>query len=147
MPFKLKNVGAPYQRLVNKLFKQQIGKNVEVYSDDMLVKSQVPQNHIKDLAKTFEVLKRHNMKLNPSKCAFRVSKGKFLSFIVTQKGIEANPKKIKAVLDMGSLRSKRDIQVLIGRIATLSRFMSKFAKRCLPFFKILKRNQSFTWTP
>ena len=120
---------------------------MEVYVDDMLVKSQATQDNIQDLAETFDVLRRHDMKLNLSKCAFGISKGKFLSFIVTQKGIEANPKKIKAVLDMGSLRSKRDIQVLIGRIATLSRFMSKFAKRCLPFFKILKRNQSFTWTP
>ena len=116
---------------------------MEVYVDDMLVKSQAAQDHIKDLTETFEVLRKHVMKLNPSKCAFGVSKGKFIGFTVTQRGIEANPKKIKAVLDMGSLKSNRDIQVLIERIATLSHFMSKSVERCLPFIKILKGNQSF----
>ena len=102
MPFGLKNTGAIYQRLVNKLFKLQIGKNVKVYVNDMLVKSQVAQDHIEDLVETFEVLRRHGMKLNPSKCVFGVSKGKFLNFMMTQRGIEANLEKIKVVLDMGS---------------------------------------------
>ena len=113
---------------------------MEVYVDEMLVKSQAAQHHIQDLVETFDVLRRHNMKLNPFKCPFEVSKGKFLEFMVTQRGIETNPKKIKAVLDMGSPRSKRDIQVLIERITALSRFMSKFPNRCLLFFKILKGN-------
>ena len=120
---------------------------MEVYVNDMLVQSQAAQDHIQDLTETFEVLRKHDMKLNPSKCAFRVSKGKFCSFMVTQRGIKASLKKIKVVLDMGSPRSKSDIQVFIRRITALSRFMSKFAETCLPFFKILKGNQSFAWTP
>ena len=108
MVFGLKN-RITYQRLVNKLFKQQIGKNVEVYVDDMLVKSQAAHDRIKDLAKTFEVLRRHNMKLNLSKCTFGVSKGKFLGFMVNAKGNRGEPEKIKVILDMRSPKSKRDI--------------------------------------
>src|SRR3954471_18519447 len=87
MPFGLKNAGATYQRLMNKLFKHQIGKNIEVYVDDMLVKSTKENDHVKDLRETLEVLKRYNMKLNPQKCVFRVTAGKFLGFIVTNRGI------------------------------------------------------------
>ena len=82
MPFGLKSAGATYQRPVNQMFKKQIGKNVEVYVDDMLVKSREEENHLDDLRETFNTLRQYNMKLNPSKCAFGVSSGKFLGFIV-----------------------------------------------------------------
>src|SRR5438270_12134142 len=95
MPLGLKNARATYQRLVNKLFKHQIGRNIEVYVDDMLVKSTKKVDHVKYLRKTFEVLKKYNMKLNPQKCVLDVTAGKFLGFIVTNWGIEANPDKIK----------------------------------------------------
>ena len=98
MPFGLKNAGAMYQRLVNQMFKKQIGKNVEVYVNDMLVKSKEEEDHLDDLKETFNTLRQYSMKLNPSKCAFGVSLGKFLGFIVSQKGIEANPKKVRAIL-------------------------------------------------
>ncbi|KAL5537362.1 hypothetical protein UlMin_046141 [Ulmus minor] len=94
MPFGLKNAGATYQRLVNKMFKDQIGKTMEVYVDDMLVKSLKTEEHIQNLKETFEILRRYKMKLNPSKCAFGVSSGKFLGFMVNHRGIEANPAKI-----------------------------------------------------
>ena len=94
MPFDLKNAGATYQRLVNHMFRPQIGRNVEVYVDDMLVKSLDEGSHLDDLEETFETLRRYKMKLNPSKCAFGVSSGKFLGFMVSQRGIEANPDKI-----------------------------------------------------
>ena len=100
MPFGLKNAGATYQRLVNHMFCPQIGWNVEVYVDDMLVKSLNKEKHLDDLQETFNTLRRHQMKLNPSKCAFRVSSGKFLGFMVSQRGIEANPDKIQVILDM-----------------------------------------------
>ena len=100
MPFELKNVGATYQRLVNKMFQKQIGAFMEVYIDDMLVKSVKAELHITHLAEAFQVLKCYNMKLNPAKCAFEVSVGKFLGFIVNSQGIEANLDKIKVVLDM-----------------------------------------------
>ena len=94
MSFGLKNAGATYQRLVNHMFRPQIGQNVEVYVDDMLVKSLDEDKHLDDLRETFDTLRRHQMKLNPSKCAFGVSLGKFLGFMVSQRGIEANPDKI-----------------------------------------------------
>ena len=94
MPFDLKNAGATYQRLVNHMFRPQIVWNVEVYVDDMLVKSQNKEIHLDDLQETFDTLRQYNMKLNPSKCAFGVSSGKFLGFMVLHRGIEANPDKI-----------------------------------------------------
>lgn len=102
MPFGLKNAGATYQRLVNRMFQSQIGRNVEVYVDDLLVKSVRANRHIEDLRETFWILRKYNMKLNPAKCAFGVSSGKFLGFMVSQRGIEANPEKVRAVLEMES---------------------------------------------
>ena len=100
MPFGLKNAGATYQRLVNRMFQKQIGMTMEVYIDDMLVKSTTAELHIAHLSEAFQILREYNMKLNPAKCAFGVSAGKFLGFIVNNQGIEANPDKIKDVLDM-----------------------------------------------
>lgn len=94
MPFGLKNAGTTYQRLVNKIFVEQIGVNMEVYVDNMLVKSKYPKEHVKDLAECFAILRKYNMRLNPHKCSFGVSSGKFLGFIVNARGIKANPDKI-----------------------------------------------------
>ena len=98
MPFGLKNAGATYQRLVNRMFKGQIGRNVEVYVDDMLVKSKNSSGHLDDLRETFQTLRGYGMKLNPDKCAFGVGSGKFLGYMVSRRGIEANPEKIEAIL-------------------------------------------------
>ena len=100
IPFGLKNAGATYQRLVSHMFRPQIGRNVEVYVDDMFVKSLDEGKHLDDLQETFNTLRRYSIKLNPSKCAFGVASGKFLGFMVSHRGIEANPEKIKAILDM-----------------------------------------------
>ena len=116
---------------------------MEVYIDDMLVKSVKAELHITHLAKAFQVLKSYNMKLNPAKCAFGVSAGKFLGFIVNNRGIEANPEKIKVVLDMLPPSNIKDIQRLTGRIATLSRLVSKASDKCQPFFQVLKK--PFQW--
>ena len=83
MPFRLKNVGAAYQRLMNKMFSKQIGQNIEVYVDDMLVKSKEEPAHLDDLKETFTTLKQYQMKLNPSKCVFGIASGKFLGFMVS----------------------------------------------------------------
>ena len=91
MPFGLLNAGATYQRLVNLMFEKQIGKTMEVYVNDMLVKSKVASDHISHLSEMFDVLRRYRMKLNPQKCVFGVESGKFLGFIVNHRGIEANP--------------------------------------------------------
>ena len=100
IPFGLKNARATYQRLVNHIFHPQIRRNVEVYVDDMLVKSLDEGKHLDDLQETFDTLRQYNMKLNPNKCAFMVSSGKFLGFMVSHRGIEANPDKIQAILDI-----------------------------------------------
>ena len=112
MSFGLKNAGATYQRLVNHMFCPQIGRNVEVYVDDMLVKNLDEERHLDDLQKTFDTLIRHQMKLNPNKCAFGVSSVKFLGFMVSQRGIEANPDKIQAILDMEPPKNIKEVQSL-----------------------------------
>ena len=143
MPFGLKNAGATYQRLVNRMFQKKIDTTMEVYIDDMLVKSTTAELHIAHLSEAFQILRNYNMKLNPTKCAFGVSVGKFLGFIVNRRGIEANPDKINVVLDMPSPSGIKEVQRLIGRIATLSRFVSRASDKCQPFFQVLKK--AFQW--
>ena len=109
MPFRLKNAGATYQRLVNRMFQKQIGTSMEVYIDDMLVKSTTVELHIAHLSEAFQILREYNMNLNPAKCAFGVSVEKFLGFIVNNRGIEANPEKIKAVLNMPPPSSIKEV--------------------------------------
>ena len=100
MPFGLKNVRATYQRLVNKVFSSLIGRTMEVYIDDMLVKSLKKDDHISALRVMFTMLRKYNMKLNPAKCAFGVGSKKFLGFMVNHRGIEANSSKVQALLDL-----------------------------------------------
>ena len=140
MPFGLKNAGATYQRLVNRMFQKQIGTT---YIDDMLVKSTTAELHIAHLSEAFQILREYNMNLNPAKCAFGVSAGKFLGFIVNNRGIKANPDKIKAVLDMPPPSSIKEVQRLTRRIAALSRFVSRASDKCQPFFQVLKK--AFQW--
>ena len=143
MPFGLKNTGATYQRLVNKMFQKHIGASMEVYIDDMLVKSIKAELHVDQLAESFQVLKNYKMKLNPTKCVVGVSAGKFLGFIVNSCGIEENPDKIKVVLNMQPPSNTKEIQRLTGRIAALSRFVSRSNDKCQPFFQVLKK--AFHW--
>lgn len=105
------------------MFKDLIGKMIEVFVDDMLVKSKKAGDHMQHLEEMF-TMRQYNMKLNPLKCAFGVGSGKFLGSMVNQRGIEANPEKIKASLDMGSPKSTKEVQSLVGRLATFSKFVS-----------------------
>ena len=130
MPFGLKNAGATYQRLVNKMFLKQIGTSMEVYIDDMLVKSVKARLHVNHQVEAFQVLKDYKMKLNPTKCAFGLSAWKFLGFIVNSRGIEANPDKKRVVLNMRPPSNTKEVQHLTGRIAALSRFVSRFSDKC-----------------
>ena len=109
MPFGLKNAGATYQRLVTKMFRLLLGSTMEAYIDDMLVKSKQRPNHATHLQQTFDILIKYGMTLNPSKCSFRVSVGRFLGFMVTQRGIEANPTQLKAILQSSAPSSKKGI--------------------------------------
>ncbi|GKB98784.1 putative nucleotidyltransferase, ribonuclease H [Tanacetum coccineum] len=149
MPFGLQNAGATYQRLVDSAFKEQIGVNLEAYVDDMVIKSRTEQDIIKDVEQTFSTLRRINMKLNPKKCSFGMEEGKFLGYIVTSEGIRANPDKTKAVMDMPSPKTLKQMQSLSGKLAALNSFLSKSAERSLPFLDTLKKctnKKDFRWT-
>ena len=91
MPFELKNVRSTYQRIMTRMFDPQLGKNIEVYIDDMVVKSKAESDHVNDLGSIFEVLREHKLRLNASKCSFGVSSDKYLGYMVTHHGIEVNP--------------------------------------------------------
>nr|XP_009383604.1 PREDICTED: uncharacterized protein LOC103971335 [Musa acuminata subsp. malaccensis] len=145
MLFGLKNTGGTYQRIVNELFKQQLRRNMEVYVDNMIVKSKSASTHMADLAETFRTLKRFGMRLNPSKCVFGVRSGKFFRFIIHQRGIDANPKKVRAIIEMQPPRSIKEVQRLTGRLITLSRFNSRSRDKYLPFFRVLRQTDTFTW--
>ena len=146
MSFGLKNVGATYQRLVNMMFKDLIGKTLEVYVDDILVKSKMARDHVEHLGQMFEIFRKYRIKLNPLKCAFGVSSGKFLGFMVNKRRIEANPEKIKVLLEMNSPNKPKEVMSLAGRVAALSIFVSRVTNHCTPFFYMLKASKKFEWT-
>ena len=144
MSFGLKNAGATYQRLMNKMFTHQLRRNVQVYVDDMLLKSVRENDHLSDLQEIFNTLRSYNMKLNPSKCVFGVTAGKFLGFMVSQRGIEVNSEKIRVIVQLEPPKTIKEFQSLNGEIAALNRFVSRVTDKCLPFFRTLRR--SFEWT-
>ena len=145
MPFGLKNAGAIYQRMVTRMFKDQIVKMMEIYIDDMVVKSKLSQNHLEDLTKTFRILRLHKLRLNASKCVFEVDSGKFLGFMVSHRGIEVNLDQIKAIQELRVPRTHNEVQRLTGMTAALNRFISRSADRCQPFFQLLKKGTNFKW--
>ena len=124
MPFSLKNVRTTYQRFVNGIFKILIGTSIEVCVDNMLVKFKLARDHIKHLNQMFNILQKYWMKLNPLKCAFGVRSGKFLGFMINQRGIEANPEKISALLEKSFPRKSKKVISLVSRVAALSYFVS-----------------------
>ena len=143
MLFSLKNAGTTYQRLMKKMFANQIRRNVQVYVDNMLVKSRREDNHLEDLKEIFDTLRSYNMKLNSSMCAFEVTAGKFLGFMVSQRGIKANPNKIRAIVEMAPPKNVKEVQSLNSKVVVLNRFVLRAMDKCLPFFRTLKK--SFEW--
>ena len=123
MPFELKNTRATYQRLMNHVLQDHIGKNIEVYVDDIIVKSQEAEQHAKDLEQILDTLDKYKIKLNPDKYVFGVKTGKFLGFMISHRGIEANPEKIEALLNMKVPKTLNELQKLNGRITALGRFI------------------------
>ena len=109
MPFRLENAGSTYQRLMNRMFAHQIERNVQVYMEDMLVKSIRKDGHLSDLQETFDTLRSYNMKLNPNKCVFGVTAGKFLGFMVSQRDIEVNPEKIQAIIELALQKTVKEV--------------------------------------
>jgi hypothetical protein len=147
MSFWLKNAGATYQRAIQACFKRQLNKNIEAYVDDVVVKTRNSSTLIDDLEETFASLREYHWKLNPNKCVFGVPSGKLLGFIISHCGIEANPEKISAITSMKAPSSIKDVQKLTGCMAALNRFISKLVERGLSFFKLLKHQEKFVWTP
>jgi len=127
------------------MFADKLGNTMEVYIDDMLVKSLRAKDHLDHLRDCFKTLNEYGMKLNPAKCTFGVTSGEFLGYIVTQRGIKANPKHITAILDLPRPKNTREVQRLTGRIAALNRFISISTDKCLPFYELLRENKRFVW--
>ena len=145
MPFGLKNAGSTYQRMMTKMFESQLGKSIEVYVDDMVVKSRAVSEHVGDLTDIFEILRKHKLRLNTSKCSFGVGSN-FLGYMVTHRGIEVNPDHIKVINSLQPPRNPKEVQKLTGMTAVLNRFISRSADRCRPFFLLLHKWKEFEWT-
>ena len=139
IPFGLKNAGSIYQRMMTKMFEPQLGKSIEVYIDDMVVKSKIVSEHMEDLANIFEILRKHKLRLNASKCFFGVGSGKFLGYMVTHMEIKVNPDQIKATNSLQPPRNPNEVQKLTRMIAALNRFISRSTDRCRPFFLLLHK--------
>ncbi|GJY96494.1 reverse transcriptase domain-containing protein [Tanacetum coccineum] len=137
------------QRLVDKAFQKQIGRNLEVYVDDLVIKSRTEDEIMRDIKEMFKTLREINMKLNPKKCTFRIEEGMFLGYKVNTKGIKVCPNKVEAVLSLPSQKCLKDVQKLNEKLASLNRFLSKSAEKSLSFFKTLKKctkKSDFQWT-
>ena len=145
MPFRLKKVGATYQIVMVTLFHDMMHKEIEVYVDDMIAKSREGESHAANFRKLFERLRKSQLKLNPSKCTFRVTSGKLLGFIVCSHEIEVDPSKIKAILNMFMPRTQKKVRGFMGRLNYISRFISHFMDKCDPIFKLLKKHDSSEW--
>ena len=146
MPFGLKNTGATYQRLMDRVLAPMLGRNVQAYVDDTVVTSQQKEQHVADLEELFTTITKYRLKLNPDKCVFGVEAGKFLGFVLYERGIEANLEKCAAIIGMRSPISVKEVQQLTGRMAALSRFVSDGGDKGHPYFQCLKRNNRFVWT-
>ena len=139
MPFGLKNVGSTYQRMMTRMFEPQLGRNIEVYIDDIVVKSKVVSKHVEDLGNIFEILRKHELRLNASKCALGVRSSKFFNSMVTYQGIKINPDQIKAIKSLQPFRNPKKVKKLTEMIAALNRFISRSADRCRPFFLLTNK--------
>ena len=146
MSFDLKNAGSTYQQMMTKMFELQLGKNVEVYIDDMVVKSKLVSEHLADLTSIFEILREHKLRLNASKCSFGVGSRKFLGYMVTHREIEVNPDQIKVINSLQPPRNPKEVQKLTGMMAILNRFISRSVERCRPFFLLLHKWKEFEWS-
>lgn len=139
MTFRLINAGATFQKMIDTIFKTQIGRNIQVYVDDIII-SKAAHIHVTDLQETFKNIRLHSMRLNPAKCSFGLTSGKFLGFLVSQRGIKADPSQIKEIIEIPDPSNVKKIQKLTGCIAALRRFIPQVSKKCLPFFQVIKKS-------
>ena len=132
--------------MMTKMFEPQLGKNVEIYIDDMVVKSKLVSEHVEDLTSIFKILKEHKLHLNASKYSFGVGSRKFLGYMVTHRGIEVNLDQIKSINNLQPPRNPKEVQKLTGMMASLNRFISRSANKCRPFFLLLHKWKEFKWS-
>jgi hypothetical protein len=147
MTFGLKNVGATYQRGMNYIFHELISKIVEIYIDDVVIKSLDHGSHLADVRKTLECTRKHGLKINLNKCAFGVSAGEFLRFFVHEGGIEVGKKSMKAIDEVVPPTNLKELQSMLGMINFARRFLSNLSQKVLPFSPLLrlKKDQKFVW--
>jgi hypothetical protein len=147
MTFGLKNAGATYQRAMNYIFHELIGKIVEIYIDDVVIKSLDHESHLEDVKRTLECTRKHGLKMNPNKCAFGVSAAEFLGFLVHEGGIEVGKKSMKAIDEVVPPTNLKELQSLLGKINFVRRFISNLSQKVLPFSPLLriKKDQKFVW--
>ncbi|KAE8733240.1 Detected protein of unknown function [Hibiscus syriacus] len=145
MPFGLKNAGATYQRAMVTLFHDMMHREIEVYVDDMIAKSRTEEEHIQNLRKLFQRLRKYQLKLNPVKCTFGVTSGKLLGFVVSKKGTEIDPDKVKAIQDLPPPNTKKEVRGFLGRLNYISRFIYLLTDKCDPVFKLLRKNNPEVW--
>ncbi|KAK1649076.1 hypothetical protein QYE76_066881 [Lolium multiflorum] len=131
--------------MMQKCLATQIGKNVQVYIDDVVITTKKGSTLIDDLKETFDNLDKFCLKLNPTKCSFGVPAGELLGFLVSARGIEANPEKIQAIVTMRKPTKLKEIQQLTGRVAALSRFVARLGEKALPFYALIKQGEKFEW--
>src|SRR5215216_6837855 len=145
MTFGLTNVGATFQSCMQMCLLKQLGRNAHVYVDNIVVKTERRGTLLEDLKETFDNLCRFQIKLNPEKCVFGVPAGQLLDFLVSERGIECNPVKIKAIEWMEKPTRLRDIQRFTGCLASISRFISRLGEKAFPLYQLMKKTTHFEW--
>src|ERR1044072_557641 len=145
MPFGLRNVGATYQGAMVTLFHDMIHKEIEVYVNDMIAKSQTEEEHLVHLQNLFDRLRKFRLRLNPNKCTFGVRSGKLLGFVVSETGIKVDPDKVKAIQEIPEPRTEKEVCGFLGRLNYISKFISHMTATCEPMFKLLRKDQMVSW--
>jgi hypothetical protein len=146
MPFGLRNAGATYQRCMQHVFRDYIGRTIEAYVDDIVVKTRKADDLVNDLSITFGCLRANGVKLNLEKCVFGEPRGMLLGYIIFQRGIEANPDKVATLKRMGPIWDLKGVQRVLGCLVALSRFISRLGEKGLPLYRLLKKHERFSWT-
>jgi hypothetical protein len=146
MPFGLRNAGATYQQCIQHIFRDHIRRTVEAYVEDIVVKTRKADDLVSDLHVAFDYLRANGVKLNPEKCVFGVPRGMLLGYIVSQWGIEPNPKKVTALERVGPIQDLKGVQKVLGCLTALRRFISRLGEKGLPLYRLLKKHENFSWT-
>jgi hypothetical protein len=146
MSFGLRNAGATYQRCMQHVYGDHIGRTVEAYIEDIVVKTREVDDLVNDLHMAFDCPRANRVKLNTEKCVFGMPRGMLLGYIVSQRGIEANPEKVAALERMGPIQDLKGVQKVLGCLVFLSRFISRLGKKGLPLYRLLTKHERFSWT-